>query len=348
MRGIPYKYFEKYINKSTNFCVKDLLSFFIPFFPFNSRVSKKEIYDTQLSSKSKENSDRKIKLSIEPYNGNNTYVLKMIKYLKNNLYKDLFGVYVHGSLGTYEETAYSDFDALAIIKNEVFKSSKRLAKVAQRLSAARRIMFELDPLQHHGWFVLTEADFYNYPDYYFPFELFNYSKSLFSDKGLTLNIRIKNSQKEKKIEIFDSISLSIIKTVCEKKYPINAYELKGLLSKFMLLPSLYIQARDGKSIFKKFSFGEAKKDFLEHDWRIMDEVSEIRKNWQIKIFTFQKILLTSPCQIFRYFGQKWGPKVPDETRKLLTPDFYQRMKKLVLIMRKNLEPALLARRKNSL
>ncbi len=46
---------------------------------------------------------------------------------------DLFGAYVHGSLGTYEEIGYSDFDALVIIKDDVFHSRQRLAALAAEL-----------------------------------------------------------------------------------------------------------------------------------------------------------------------------------------------------------------------
>ena len=50
---------------------------------------------------------------------------------------DLFGAYVHGSLGNHEETGYSDFDALVIIKDNVFHSRHRLAALATKLGAMR-------------------------------------------------------------------------------------------------------------------------------------------------------------------------------------------------------------------
>ena len=75
-------------------------------------------------------------LTIEPYAGQNPYVRKMMHYLVRHLERDLVGAYLHGSLGTWEEIPYSDFDALVILKNEVFESVARLARVADRLRKA--------------------------------------------------------------------------------------------------------------------------------------------------------------------------------------------------------------------
>jgi len=114
----------------------------------------------------------KLNIVIEPYKGKNPHVQQMINYLSEHLEEDLIGAYVHGSLGTYEEIAYSDFDALVILKNNVFESPSSLAKVAMKLNTARSIMFGFDPLQHHGWFVLTEVDLKYYCNAYFPADCF--------------------------------------------------------------------------------------------------------------------------------------------------------------------------------
>jgi hypothetical protein len=47
----------------------------------------------------------------------------------------------------------------------------------------------------------------------------------------------------------------------------------------MMLPSAYVQARDEKGIFKKYSFAEMRKDFGAEEFSVMDEVSDIRTSW---------------------------------------------------------------------
>ena len=57
---------------------------------------------------------------------------------------------IHGSLGTDEDIAYSDFDALVIIRQIAFRDPRLLADICQKLTDLQRIMFLQDPLQHHG------------------------------------------------------------------------------------------------------------------------------------------------------------------------------------------------------
>jgi hypothetical protein len=275
-------------------------------------------------------------VAVDIYEGKNCHVLKMKSYLEQNLKNDLMGAYIHGSLGTYEEIPYSDFDGLVIIKDEVFESPRRLVKVTKKLSDARSIMFDFDPLQHHGWFVLTEADLKYYPEYYFPLELFVHAKSLFHDKGLKLAVRTQNSS-ERNRQVFDDLSNSIIKRITGKKYPKNMYQLKGLLSEFMLLPACYVQVRDGKGIYKKFSFDAARIDFHEEDWSIMDEVATLRKNWLSKMSPLRKWMMTRPETIFRLLTKKYAPKIPDTLGNLLTDNFYVRIQHFVKIMQRKLD-----------
>jgi hypothetical protein len=248
----------------------------------------------------------------------------------------LVGAYVLGSLGTYEEVAFSDFDALVILGDEVFHVPDRLAGVARKINEGRAIMFDFDPLQHHGWFVLTESDLSLYPEYYFPMELLRHAKSLFSDQGLKLNIQIQDSS-EKIRQTFDDLSHGILKRLTQKHFPQNMYQLKILLSQFMLLPALYVQLRDKKGIFKKFSFESARADFSDGDRSIMVGVSSLRKDWDYRISSFRRLLITKPTPISRFFVRRWAPSIPEEIKKVLTHDFYQRMLVLVTQMRRNLQ-----------
>jgi predicted nucleotidyltransferase len=273
-------------------------------------------------------------MKIDVYEGENSSVHRMMEYL-SAVKNDLVGAYVHGSLGTYEEVAFSDFDALVILGDEVFQVPDRFAEVARKINEARGIMFDFDPLQHHGWFVLTESDLNFYPEYYFPMELFRYAKSLFPDKGLKLNIRVQDSS-ERVRQAFDELSNGVIRLLTKKRFPKNIYQLKILLSQFMLLPALYVQLRDKKGIFKKFSFETARVDFSNEDWSIMVEVSSLRENWSYRISSFRRLLITKPTLISRFLARRVTPPIPGGMKKVLTDDFYQRMGVLVTRMRRNL------------
>jgi hypothetical protein len=275
-------------------------------------------------------------ISVSRYEGDHPAVRKMMAFLEKCLKQDLLGAYVHGSLGTDEEMLYSDFDALAIVEDSVFEDTGRLVQVARKLSAAQSIMFDFDPFQHHGWFVLLEAQLKSYPGWYFPAELFDHTKSLFMDKGLELTINMDESGKEEK-GVFISFCDSILRKIEEHSFPKSLYELKSLLSGTMLLPALYVQARDGTGIFKKFSFGAAAADFSKEEWAIMKEISFIRENWSFRMSPARRWLLAKTHPLARYLGRRYAPPIPLDIGRLLSEDFYERMRRLILAMRNRID-----------
>ena len=279
-----------------------------------------------------------LSVNIEAYKGRDPHVLQMMDYVGEHLRNDLLGAYVHGSLGTYEATPYSDFDALVILKDEVFSSPYRLAQTARKLDKTRSIMLQFDPLQHHGWFVLTEAQLRAYPEFYFPSVLFGYSKALLPEQGRDLTLRpVKVPGLQEKV--FLNLSGSVIAKIERRSFPTDLYQLKLLLSQFMLLPAMYVQNRDGRGVYKKHSFDLAKGDFAERDWLVMDEVSAIRERWEAALSPARRWLLTRRSSALRQFTRRFAPEVPEPLQRVLTEGFYRRMQKLALLMRQRLQQA---------
>ena len=77
------------------------------------------------------------------------------------------------------------------------------ARDADDVNRARRRMYEFDPLQHHGWFVLCESDLRYYCTTYFPPILFDYAKALFPRRGVGFEITVRPSDGEKFAAFFD-------------------------------------------------------------------------------------------------------------------------------------------------
>jgi hypothetical protein len=257
-------------------------------------------------------------------------------HLKDDLEEDLFGAFLHGSIATQEEINYSDFDALVILKDDVFDDGKRVSRVGLILNRLQQIMHDFDPLQHHGWFVLTESMLKNYSNSYFPFELFNYSVSLFPQKELNFDVYSDSSKTDFKSP-FLQLSNELLKKLKYGYRPQNTFALKSFLSEFMLLPSFYLQSKNNKAVYKKNSFELARKDFSEHEWIIMDQVSEIRKDWDYNINSLQKKLLCSKNSVVRKLGRKYAPKIPNPIEDKLTIEFYKAMSSLVLAMQNKLK-----------
>lgn len=264
---------------------------------------------------------QKQRIVVEPYTGSNKFVLQMLEYLRQELEGELFDAVVHGSLATGEVIGYSDFDALVILKDTVFDNKEHLIKVAFKLGEARKIMQEMDPLQHHGWFVLTESMLKNLPLTYFPPVLFNFSKSILHDK--TFEFEIAFNEAADYTMPFEKLSDSLLLKLNREKLHLNAYSLKNFLSEFMLLPTFYIQARDRKGIFKKDSFDAARIDFTKEEWEIMDEISQIRMNWDYELRGFGKYFYKSTHPVVKLIMKKFSFGIEDN--KGLPKDVKYRM-----------------------
>lgn len=274
----------------------------------------------------------KVNIEIEAYRGKNPHVHKMMEYLDRHLKRDVIGAYVHGSLGTCEEIAYSDFDALVILKTDVFESPERLTSVAEKLRRAKTIMYKYDPLQHHGWFVLIEDDLLFHCEAYFPVELFRHAKLLSGETGRCLSIAPRDSGHEIN-ETLDSVAGSVIRRIEQCHFPQNVYQLKSLTSEFMLLPALYVQRKTGAGTFKKFCFEEAKRDFDPSVWRIMDEVSKLRQEWDYSLRPWQRRIACTQHALRDYLVGRWAPAIPRHMKVRLTPKFYASIRQLALLMR---------------
>lgn len=268
-------------------------------------------------------------VKIKPYTGVHPIVLKIKNFLNSVAYHDLVGAYVHGSAATHEIISYSDFDGLLIVKDGVLSSPSRLKRFALNLHKTTDMMLDMDSLQHHGWMILAESDLHNYDNSFFPVELFNYAASLL-DKGQELTLFNDVSKTDYKTPFNKLISVLTKKT--SQQCPANLYEIKILLSEFMLLPALYIQAVEKKGIFKGESFSAAAKYFKADEWKIMNDVSNIRKTWNYKApvsaerkaHQFRKVSLLSKA--FR-------TKAPAELTSTLNAAFLQRMKEFIQLMK---------------
>lgn len=271
-------------------------------------------------------------VDVEAYRGRNPFAYRMMEYLELHLKQDLMGAYVHGSVGTYEETAYSDFDALVILAADVFESAGRLIHVADKLQRAKTIMYEFDPLQHHGWFVMVENDLRSHCEAYFPVELFRHSKSLLPKKGTRISISVRDSLDEIG-GMLVSVANSVIGKIENGRFPDNLYQLKCLTSEFMLLPALYVQRKTGAGVFKKHSFEAARRDFDPAAWSAMDEVSKLRLQWDYRLPSWRRRIACSGHVLRDHFVARFAPEIPKNMRSRLTPEFYSSMHRLAVQMR---------------
>jgi hypothetical protein len=137
---------------------------------------------------------------------------------------------------------------------------------------------KFDTLQHHDWFIIHEKDLKNYPQNYFPHELFEYSSLIFPNEEIEIEIAI--NEEINLDQAFYNLTKGLKNKVNNSFSPRNDYQLKSYLSEIMLLPTFFLQAKYQKGFYKKDSFELIKKEIDASFLQIINLVSKKRLTWE--------------------------------------------------------------------
>lgn len=265
-------------------------------------------------------------IEVKAYKGNHSLLLKLQALANSDNYSELFlGVIVHGSLGVDEEIPYSDFDGLLIVQDDRFNGPL----YREFIHKSDRLINRYDPLQHHGWFVIKTSQLSDYPEWYLPIEVLRHSVALFPKKGINLEYQNKTVIDHQRS--FYDLKASLERKIARGFRPRGLFELKSYLSEIMLLPTVYYQATRKKTLFKKFSFEEIRKDFEPEVYSIMDEVSSIRRNWvRREPFLKPVFLWLKNKRFFKKIARPYlAPAIPKSFQEKIDRSFYQRLALLI-------------------
>lgn len=261
----------------------------------------------------------RVELTFDSYSGNDKRLLRLRRSLEP-LKGDLVTVLLHGSCGDGRTTGYSDVDALVILRNEVFMDPVRLIRVGRTLSDACRHMFRYDPLQHHGWFAMSEADLSCYPEEVLPLEALEDARVLTG--AVRLVIHRTDAVQERYHRKAIRHAEKLMNQLSSGWRPANAFQLKSLLSEFMMLPVLTVQALQGKGCSKRDSFTIGRSYFSESEWAVMDEVSTIRRDWNYRPNLLSCWVLTRPGFVFRKLRRRWPSRLRPSLQVRITDQLY--------------------------
>jgi hypothetical protein len=261
-----------------------------------------------------------------------------LRRLKNNvmaLNADLEAFIIQGSLGSEEQINYSDCDALVIIKDEVLLDPKRLGRLAYHLFKARQTTYEIDPLQHHGWFVATQSMMLSWPQHYLPVEAMEQASLLDGDTDRPLSFSPASKpevSRQNLLSMMNNIEANLDTAIAFD----NLYRFKGFVSKILLIPALYTHARYGKGIFKRESFTAIENDFAKDERHIIETCSDIRQAWPKISAAHPKSLSRRPGLLGDIMRRKFSAPVPNSLRARISDDEIQSIKKLHARIKSNL------------
>jgi len=218
-------------------------------------------------------------------------ILNLQDYVRINIEQYVVDFLIHGSLSTLDySVGWSDLDTLVIVSGETIKNPTALIDLRSKLSVAQQYLYEIDPLQHHGFIFCTEFELSQYLEYCMPLEVLFESKSLLRDSTLRINHDRSNALNS---HFFELKTRTLEKAYnegvlhhhpYEGKYLLDnykdmntMYQMKYFLSVVMSLPIYYLDAI-GEPSYKKDSFRKLESVFS-LDWGIIEKASTVRAKW---------------------------------------------------------------------
>ena len=177
---------------------------------------------------------------------------------------------IQGSFADSKTTNYSDIDLVIFYK----PFSENVLKIKKEIEI---FLLKIDPLQHHGVFMIDMNTFDYYWQMDLPIEVLKKAKC-FSEESYQLNIKGSLIENIGSINAVKSV-LSIIQQFIDNDYKlIGLWEWKFFISQVLLFPTLLLGSK-GEYIYKRDSFEIAEKMFSNEAWYCIKRASEIRDSW---------------------------------------------------------------------
>ena len=193
----------------------------------------------------------------------------------------------------------------------VFSSFENFKKTKQLLSELNLFYQKVDPLQHHGHWLYTFIDKYDYNQSIMPISIFNDAIAIGKDIEITMCVN----------DEYNSDFKMILKTIVEEvKYDTklllsgkcNLHSLKNLISGISLLVPLSFQVK-GKVYDKKTAISKANELFNGDSLEVIQWSTMIRENWtsmqhfnKVKYFEYLQIIFKNRNMI-EYITKKLLP-----------------------------------------
>lgn len=214
------------------------------------------------------------KTTITPIQNPDPKLNSIINSIHETEHEALIGCAVFGSYSDGSLCGYSDFDGILLVDlQRIDRKKNSLRALRNIISKTEPHILSIDSLQHHGWHIVFTDDMAGNPNVIptatlgacfsllTPFELPLYNNTL--DRSAVLIYSQKLNQSISGID--DTSSL---------------YVLKSILSRFLLLPALYLQATTGRQVTKSESFDALRKLMPALQYTAIDTASRWRLGWK--------------------------------------------------------------------
>ncbi len=187
-------------------------------------------------------------------------------------------VYLHGSQADGTATAFSDYDDLIIIDSSQYATFSKRRKLIAALNSVDRKFCTLDPLQHHGHWILSQRSLQQYNYAWMPP---NVLRGAIRFHGLeTLEFQLCQSEsiahsRSTLLQIHLN-ALQLSKSFFQRT--INLYQLKCLVGSIALIPAIFHQA-NGEMLTKPEAIQKCKEKLSSNATYCLEWATEMRLQW---------------------------------------------------------------------
>lgn len=197
----------------------------------------------------------------------------------------LTNLLAHGSVGDFTTTPYSDFDFTIVLSTEVLTNETRYGEYRRWLKALYRLLFRIDPLQHHGPFYLWDDLIKQYANSILPLAVYDDSWAM---EQFDAEFHVCPEPSEQK----SRLSLDLCNNLTNSKRLLfrlgyNRFAIKRYLSYVMLIPAFYY-TDIGQPMKKADSFEPFVRDFGSIA-KPIQIASEARQTWPSNPAWFKSI-----------------------------------------------------------
>lgn len=224
-------------------------------------------------------------------------------------------LYVHGSWADDTRTAFSDLDDLVIIDRDEIGDERQLRRLEAWLNRVDMRFCRIDPLQHHGHWIIYRDQLNDYDESYMPLVVLEGAVRVQGRArvigtidgprtlvGLHRNVRVTLANIERLFDRYQSAA-------------INLYQMKRLVGSILLVPAYAFQIK-GHRISKGEALRASRKIYSEEANRAIEVCSMIREGWgralggtRYALFTVMSHILTEP-HIYRRLASRLAPRFP--------------------------------------
>lgn len=228
---------------------------------------------------------------------------------------DMIEIYIHGSLADQTQTAFSDVDDMIIIDREKLRAISDARKLEHWLNRVDRRFCRVDPLQHHGHWIVYLDELKAYDASRMPLTVLNGALVVKgrSHIAATINTEQSIAGTARNVQSALGVVNHLYKRYSEND--INSYQMKQLVGSLLLMPAYLFQLQ-GTEIDKKGAIENAGAIFGPVAVQAVRCAESIRSQWQIALkrpgvtlFSCLGRIIRNP-HLYRVFASKCAPKFP--------------------------------------